>query len=78
MSVGGKIPRLAIVVAITEAFLHCSKALRRGRLWNDDYRLARSELPTLGRMLADQTGPPGLTVTDIEARIEADARDNLY
>jgi uncharacterized protein len=78
MSVGGKMPKLAIVVTITEAFLHCSKAFKRARLWSDDYRLDRAELPTLGRMLADQTRPPGLTVKDIEARIEADARDNLY
>ena len=77
MSVGGKAPRLAIVVTITEAFLHCSKALKRSRLWSNDYRLARSELPTLGRMLADQTRPTGLSVGDIEARIDADAQDNL-
>jgi len=78
MSVGGKLPKLAIVVTIAEAFLHCSKAFRRARLWRDDYRLDRAELPTLGRMLADQIGAPGATVHDIEARIEADARDNLY
>jgi PPOX class probable FMN-dependent enzyme len=78
MSANGKVPKLAIVVAITEAFLHCSKALKRSRLWNDDYRLGRSELPTLGQMLADQTRPPGQSAGDIEARIEADARDNLY
>ena len=78
MSVGGKAPKLAIVVSVTEAFLHCSKAFKRSRLWSDDYRLARAELPSLGRMLADQTRPPGLTVRDIESRIEADARDNLY
>jgi uncharacterized protein len=78
LSVGGKAPKLAIVVTITEAFLHCSKALKRGRVWSDDYRLARPELPTMGQMLADQTRPPGLSVGDIEARIEADARDNLY
>ncbi|MEH2549844.1 PPOX class probable FMN-dependent enzyme [Bradyrhizobium sp. AZCC 2262] len=78
LSAGDKAPKLAIVVTITEAFLHCSKALKRGRVWSDDYRLARSELPTLGQMLADQTRPPGLTVGDIEARIDADARDNLY
>ena len=78
MSVGDKAPRLAIVVTVTEAFLHCSKALKRSRLWSNDYRLARSELPTLGRMLADQTRPTGLSVGDIEARIDADARDNLY
>lgn len=78
MSVGRKAPKLAIVVTVTEAFIHCSKALKRGRVWSDDYRLARSELPTLGQMLTDQTRPPGLSVGDIEARIEADAQDNLY
>lgn len=78
MAVGGKLPKLAIVVTVTEAFLHCSKALRRARLWSDDYRLDRAELPTLGRMLAEQTRLAHLTVKDIEARIDADAQNNLY
>jgi uncharacterized protein len=78
MSVNGKSPRLAIVVTVTEAFLHCTKALKRSRLWKDDYRLDRAELPTLGQMIADQAAPAGLTVQDIEARIETDARQNLY
>jgi PPOX class probable FMN-dependent enzyme len=78
MAVGGKLPKLAIVVTIMETFLHCSKAFKRARLWSNDYRLARSELPTLGRMLRDQTRLGSLTADDIDARIEADARDNLY
>jgi uncharacterized protein len=78
MSVNGKAPKLAIVVTVTEAFLHCSKALKRSRLWKDDYRIERTELPSLGQMLADQTGLVDLTVKDIEARIETDARENLY
>ncbi|MGY3387723.1 PPOX class probable FMN-dependent enzyme [Bradyrhizobium sp. USDA 3311] len=40
-SVGGKAPKLAIVVTVTETFLHCTKALKRSRLWRDDYRLDR-------------------------------------
>ena len=78
MSANGKTPKLAIVVAVTEAFLHCSKALKRGRLWKQDYRVDRSDLPSLGQMLVDQLNPAGLTVNDVEARIEADARNNLY
>ncbi len=78
MSVNGKSPKIAIVVTVIEAFLHCSKALKRSRLWKDDYRIDRSELPTLGQMLADQTRLVDLTVKDIEARIETDARENLY
>jgi uncharacterized protein len=78
MQINGKSPKLAIVVTVTEAFLHCSKALKRSRLWKDDYRIDRAELPTLGQMLADQTHLANLTVKDIEARIETDARENLY
>jgi uncharacterized protein len=78
MAVGGKTPKLAIVVTVTEAFLHCAKALKRARLWGDDYRLGRNELPTLGRMIIEQTQPPGLTVEQADARIEADYRTNLY
>ncbi|QOZ73353.1 pyridoxamine 5'-phosphate oxidase family protein [Bradyrhizobium arachidis] len=77
MAVRDRAPKLAIVVEVQEAFLHCSKAFKRARLWSDEYRLDRAELPTLGRMLADQTGS-GISVADIEARIEADARNNLY
>jgi uncharacterized protein len=78
MSIGGKTPKLAIIVTVTEAFLHCAKALKRARLWGDDYRLDRKELPTLGRMIIEQTNPPGLTAEEADARIEADYRANLY
>lgn len=78
MSVNDKAPKLAIIVTVREAFLHCTKALKRSRLWKDDYRLDRAKLPSLGQMLSDQTGLVGLTVQDIETRIETDARENLY
>ena len=32
MAVAGKIPKLVIVVTVTEAFLHCAKALKRAPL----------------------------------------------
>jgi uncharacterized protein len=78
MAVGGKTPKLAIVVTVTEAFLHCAKALKRARLWGDDYRLERKEMPTLGRMIVEQANPPGLTVEEADARIDAGYRANLY
>ncbi|WP_271575037.1 hypothetical protein [Bradyrhizobium sp. CCBAU 11361] len=77
-SVGGKAPKLAIVVTVTETFLHCTKALKGSRLWRDDYRLDRAKLPSLGQMISDQTMPADLTVKDIEARIETDAKKTLY
>lgn len=78
MPVDGKVPKLAIVVTVTEAFLHCAKALKRARLWADDYRIDRKQLPTLGRMIVEQARPVGLTAEEADARIEADYRTNLY
>ena len=34
MTVNGKVPKLAIVVDVKEAFLHCAKAFRRSHLWD--------------------------------------------
>lgn len=78
MPVDGKVPKLAIVVTVTEAFLHCAKALKCARLWADDYRIDRKQLPTLGRMIVEQARPVGLTAEEADARIEADYRTNLY
>jgi uncharacterized protein len=78
MAVEARVPKLAIVVTVTEAFLHCAKALRRARLWSDDYRIDRRQLPTLGRMIVEQTSAAGLTAHEANARIEADYRTNLY
>src|SRR5580658_6930008 len=44
-AVQGKTPLMMIVVTVREAFYHCSKALKRARLWQDDYRLERGTLP---------------------------------
>lgn len=78
MAVDEKVPKLAIVVTVTEAFLHCAKALKRARLWANDYRIDRTDLPTLGRMIVEQANPAGLTAEEADARIEAGYRTNLY
>lgn len=53
MAVEGNLPRAAIVVQVTEAFLHCAKALKRSRLWEASAQIPRDALPSLGAMLAD-------------------------
>lgn len=77
MAVGGKAPALAIVVEIREAYLHCAKALKRGRLWDPASRVARDAMPSLGRMVLDQTGLAE-PLAAVEARIEQSYRDRLY
>ncbi len=53
LAVEGKTPKIAIRVAVREAFLHCAKSFRRARLWDPDARVERGTLPTLGRMVMD-------------------------
>ena len=58
--------RLAIEVTVVDAYLHCAKALMRAKLWNREHQVDRSLLPSMGEMLADQTGTPALPETHDE------------
>ncbi|WP_409026678.1 pyridoxamine 5'-phosphate oxidase family protein [Janthinobacterium sp. SUN098] len=52
-------PRLVMRLRVAEAYLHCAKALMRSRLWDSTAQVERSVLPTMGRMIGDQTGSIG-------------------
>lgn len=55
MAVNGRAPRLAVVVEVEEVFLHCAKAFRRSKLWDPEARQDRGEMPSLSKMILDQT-----------------------
>jgi PPOX class probable FMN-dependent enzyme len=73
----GKQPKAVLVISLREAFLHCGKALIRSRLWEDDYKIERSELPTYGQMLKDQVDVKD-TAEEMQASIENGYRNRLY
>jgi len=50
------LPKVCIVVSISELFLHCAKALMRSKLWHEDSKIDRSKFPTMGKMLNEQLG----------------------
>ena len=59
MRMNDRLPRLAIVVKITDLFLHCAKAFRRSHLWDPEQFQDRSEMPSLVKIILDQsTGAP--------------------
>jgi PPOX class probable FMN-dependent enzyme len=76
MSVDGRIPKLAIVVKISESFMHCAKAFRRSHLWNPDHFQDRSEMPSLSNIILDQT--TGAPDDDAEMRRIDDALEGEY
>jgi PPOX class probable FMN-dependent enzyme len=77
-AVNGREPRVVILVTVREAFLHCGKALKRARLWHDDYRLDRRSFPSLGRMIVEQTKPSNVTVEQAETFIAENYVTGLY
>jgi uncharacterized protein len=77
-AVNGREPRLVIVVTVREAFLHCGKALKRSRLWHDDYRVEKKDFPSLGRMIVEQTKPKQISVEQADAFIEDNYVTGLY
>ena len=77
-AVNGREPRLVILVTVKEAFLHCGKALKRSKLWHDDYRVDKKDFPSLGRMIVEQTKPANVTVEQADEVVEEGYRTKLY
>lgn len=70
MEAEGKKPRSALVIAVTEAYLHCAKAFRRSRLWEQEAHVARAVLPSLPAMIGDQLKLPREDLAERERRLE--------
>lgn len=75
--VNGRHPRSALRLTVEEAFLHCGKALIRSRLWQNDYKVDRSVLPSYGQMLKDQIDVCD-SAEQIEASVSEGYRNRLY
>jgi hypothetical protein len=59
--------------------LHCSKALIPSRLWQDNAKVDRKALPSLGRMIADMVERRASAETVAEYdRIERNIEEQLY
>lgn len=81
MTVNDRLPTVAIVVTVAEVFLHCAKAFRRSRLWDPAARQERTEMPSLLKMILDQTtGAPTdpAEMQKIDDGLEADYRTSMY
>ncbi|MFO7699905.1 MAG: pyridoxamine 5'-phosphate oxidase family protein [Acidimicrobiia bacterium] len=80
MTVEGHTPALALVVEVGEAFIHCGKALKRGRLWDPDARIDRSIYPTVGEVIFDHgdLGALGYTRDYLIECAEDDYATNVY
>jgi PPOX class probable FMN-dependent enzyme len=77
----GKVPKLGILVDISQVYFHCAKAFIRSQLWNAEQQMPRAEMPTLGKIILEQIkGQPASNdeVAGVDASLDQDVRDNLY
>ena len=82
-AVHGKAPKVAIRVTVDEAFLHCAKAFKRSRLWDPASRVDRKEMPSLAKMILEQTAPlqkppTAQEVTEADRYVENDYKTGMY
>lgn len=81
MRVGDRVPKVAIVVKVTEIFMHCAKAFRRSHLWNPDHFQNRDEMPSLSKIILDQTtGAPSddAQMRKLDQDLEEEYKKTLY
>lgn len=81
LAVHDRVPTLAIVVTVRELFLHCAKAFRRSKLWDPAMRQDRREMPSLTRIILDQTTGAPADPEEMRRKDEAleeDYRRSMY
>ena len=78
MTVQGKQPLLAIGVEVEEAFIHCSRAVKRSQLWQPAGWPNHDRLPSLARLLMDQVQPPQMSMADMERYVAESDAEPLY
>lgn len=76
MMANDRLPRSALEVTVEEVYFHCGKALKRSALWDPARHARPGEIPSLGRILASQTGKIG--TEEAEKRIAHAYETHLY
>lgn len=77
MAVAGKLPALALVVTVEQAFIHCGKCIIRSHLWDPAHWPQVAALPTQAQCLVDHAGLTE-SVEEVEASVQRNRREGLY
>ncbi len=78
MSVQEKVPLIAIGIEIEECYFHCAKAIKRSRLWDTASWKDSGDLPSLAKVIMDQTKSTDITIEELEETIKESYATRLY
>jgi PPOX class probable FMN-dependent enzyme len=76
-AIDGKAPRVVVVVAVAEAYIHCAKALRRAALWSPTSWLDPAQLPSAACIVKDHAALEA-DVASIERARDHDLQTTLW
>ena len=81
--VNGKIPKAGILVKVNEAFLHCAKAFKRSKLWDESSKQDRTAMPSLAKMILEQTAsddnpPSEQEIIEADEFVEENYKTEMY
>ncbi len=77
MAVNERVPDLALLVRVEEAFFHCGKAMIRSRMWEPDQWASIDGLPSYAQALKDHGNMPD-PLEELEARMVNNETNRLY
>jgi PPOX class probable FMN-dependent enzyme len=77
MAVNGKVPDLALIVHVKEAFFHCGKAMIRSGMWEPETWGAIEGLPSYAQALKSHGNLPN-ALADLEERVANNEANRLY
>lgn len=80
-TVNGKQPTVGVVVKVEQAFIHCAKALRRSKLWQDDYKQDRAQMPSIARIVLEQVEGDAVDdaiVSEADVGVERNYKNEMY
>lgn len=80
LAVGGRPAKVAVVVTIAEAYVHCNKAFRRSSLWDSDSWISEDAIPDGATMFKAHAaeGLKDMSASDINAALEKDAKATMW
>lgn len=77
MAIRGKVPDVALVVTVEEAFIHCAKCMIRSHLWAVDQWPDVAALPSITQILIDHA-QLSESAAVVQAQIDESYRERLY
>jgi uncharacterized protein len=77
MATHGKVPELALFVAVEQVFFHCAKCVLRSQLWNSEAWPALEGLSSHASCLVDHAKLQ-VSVAEMQARLDTNNSTQLY